>query len=111
MHPISEALLAEANQRALVLDDPEGVRWKPDWVLAAGWGESGCGWKSGLLEREGIPANKFAEHAAELEREAKTALFFAIDGTVRGVIGVADKLKDDAPEWVEKLKRMGIRRS
>ncbi len=110
VHPISEALLAEANQRALVLDDPEGVKVEAG-LGVGGWvgGKRMVVGNQGMLEREGIPANKFAEHAAELEREAKTALFVAIDGTVRGVIGVADKLKDDAPEVVEKLKRMGIR--
>ena len=49
------------------------------------------------------------EDAAErLEGEAKTAVFAGWDGEVRGVLAVADTLKDGAAELVNRLHAMGL---
>jgi cation-transporting ATPase V len=48
------------------------------------------------------------EVARRLEGEGKTAIFVGWDGRVRGVLAVADTLKDDAPAAVAELKAMGI---
>ncbi len=46
--------------------------------------------------------------AAELEGEGKTAVFAGWDGQVRGVLAVADTMRDDAPGAVARLRAMGI---
>jgi heavy metal translocating P-type ATPase len=48
------------------------------------------------------------EHAERLEREGKTAIFAGWDGCVRGVVAVADTIKDDAAAAVGELRAMGI---
>ena len=48
------------------------------------------------------------EAATQLEAEGKTVVFAGWDGQVRGVISVADTLKDDAPAAVAALRSMGI---
>ena len=48
------------------------------------------------------------EVAAGLEAEGKTAVFAGWDGHARGVLAVADTVKDDAPSAVAELRRMGI---
>jgi P-type E1-E2 ATPase len=49
------------------------------------------------------------EDAAErLEGEGKTAVFAGWDGEVRGVLAVADTLKDGAAELVNRLHAMGL---
>ncbi|MPY80293.1 MAG: heavy metal translocating P-type ATPase, partial [Actinophytocola sp.] len=46
--------------------------------------------------------------AAELEAAGRTAVFAGWDGRVRGVLGVADTLKDGARDIVGRLHEMGL---
>lgn len=46
--------------------------------------------------------------ATELEAQGRTAVFAGWDGQVRGVLAVADTLKDEAAEVVAQLHRMGL---
>jgi copper-transporting P-type ATPase V len=46
--------------------------------------------------------------ADRLEAEGKTAVFAGWDGRMRGVLAVADTLKDDAIEAVAALRRQGV---
>jgi P-type E1-E2 ATPase len=46
--------------------------------------------------------------AAELEGRGRTAFFVGWDGAVRGVLGVADTLKEGAAEVVAELRAMGV---
>jgi Cu+-exporting ATPase len=45
--------------------------------------------------------------AEELSAQGMTALFCALDGKLAGVLGVADRIKDEAREVVEKLTAGG----
>jgi len=47
--------------------------------------------------------------AKDLQKKAQTVSFFAVDTSVIGVIGIADSLKPDAKEAIQKLKNMKIR--
>jgi P-type E1-E2 ATPase len=46
--------------------------------------------------------------ATEIEQTGRAAVFAGWDGQVRGVLGVADTLKDDARRIVGELHRMGL---
>jgi cation-transporting ATPase V len=48
------------------------------------------------------------EAAAGLEADGKTAVLAGWDGHIRGVLAVADTLKDDAPDAVVALRGLGI---
>ncbi len=50
--------------------------------------------------------NKLAE---SLRLKAQTVSFFAVDGTISGVIGIADSIKADAKDAVARLHDMGLR--
>ena len=47
--------------------------------------------------------------ALALSRSGKTPLFFSKDSTFLGIIAVADVIKEDSPEAVRELQKMGIR--
>jgi cation transport ATPase len=62
-----------------------------------------------LLADAGLLLPAAMEDAAErLEGEGKTAVFAGWDGEVRGVLAVADTLKDGAAELVNRLHAMGL---
>lgn len=48
------------------------------------------------------------EKLIEFETGGKTAMLIAIEGEYRGIIAVADTIKDTAPEAIKQLKEMGI---
>ncbi|QQS43379.1 copper-translocating P-type ATPase [Candidatus Roizmanbacteria bacterium] len=47
--------------------------------------------------------------AESLRSKAQTVSFFSVDGTVSGVIGIADTIKEDAKAAVARLHDMGLR--
>jgi cation-transporting ATPase V len=62
-----------------------------------------------LMADAGLLLPAALEDAAErLEEDGKTAVFAGWDGEVRGVLAVADTLKDGAAELVARLHAMGL---
>ncbi|MBA2528810.1 MAG: HAD-IC family P-type ATPase, partial [Euzebyales bacterium] len=63
-----------------------------------------------LLAEAGLILPEHLDEAARrLEGEGKTAVFAGWGGEVRGVLAVADTLKDGAAASIERLHRMGLR--
>ena len=48
------------------------------------------------------------KRSEELSMEGKTPLFFAKDGSLLGMMAVADVMKEDSPQAIAELKNMGI---
>jgi Cu+-exporting ATPase len=61
-----------------------------------------------LLDEYGLQAGDLGPAAEQLAEEGKTPMFVALDGTVAGVIGVADVLKPDSVEAVRELDGLGL---
>lgn len=62
-----------------------------------------------LLTENGIVIFPEAEnYLVELEENAKTGIIVACDGVLIGVLGVSDRLKQEAAVVVEGLKKMGV---
>ena len=62
-----------------------------------------------MMQTLGIPLGDRSEEAARLEAAGRTVMFAAVDGTVRGVIGVADRMRDTAPGAIRDLRAAGLR--
>lgn len=67
-----------------------------------------------LLDQYGIPADDATAQAASAARElaaaGRTPMIVAVDGTVIGVIAVADQMRTDAPEMVARLHQAGVKK-
>ncbi|MBA2425902.1 MAG: heavy metal translocating P-type ATPase, partial [Actinobacteria bacterium] len=109
-HPIGKAIVKGARGRSASLAVAEafsavvghGVRAELDgrtvWVG-----------RRKLMEQEGLAMPEEIEAgASELESAGRTAVFCGWDGEIRGVLGVADTLKDRAPEVIRQLHEMGL---
>jgi len=109
-HPIARAVVAGARDRGVeVLEAREfrsiasrGVRSRVDGVeVVVG--------RRAFLEDEGFTiAGRISDEAARLEAEGKTVFWAGWDGEARGVLAVADGLKDGAREVVDALHRLGV---
>jgi Cu+-exporting ATPase len=62
-----------------------------------------------LLEEAGVDTSDQASVGERLAAEGKTVAFVAVDGRPAGLFALADTLKPDAREAVDKLRRSGLR--
>jgi Cu+-exporting ATPase len=108
-HPLGEAIWAEATTRGLSLFDPvgflaeagQGVEAEVDGVHVAVGSRR-------LMESRGYALDGLHSQVERLQAEAKTAMLVAADGAVRGVIAVADTIKENSKEAIADLHRMGL---
>jgi Cu+-exporting ATPase len=108
-HPLGEALVAEAGNLDLKLEDPKGFR------SIAGMGVTAevIGKKievgNARFLSELVDRSKQAQiEIARLQSEAKTTILVAIDGILAGLIGVADEVKPDSSEVIAELRKLKL---
>ena len=109
-HPLAAAIVSGALQRGARLSNPEafesmtgrGVRGRiEEKAVALG--------NLRLLEELGVDSGDGAARADDLRREGQTVVFVAIDGTLAGLIGVADPIKETTPEAIRQLHQERLR--
>ncbi|MFY4723332.1 heavy metal translocating P-type ATPase [Streptomyces sp. LaBMicrA B280] len=103
-HPVARAIAAGAEERAGALPAVEhfenvpgrGVRGRVEGHEVA----------VGRLYDD-VPED-LARAAAEAEREGRTAVLAGWDGRARGVLAVADAIKDSSAEAIRELRALGL---
>ena len=63
----------------------------------------------GFLAQRGIDVRHWEGRAEAWRSDARTVVFFAIDGVAAGMAAVADPVKPSTPEAIAALKRTGVR--
>jgi len=63
----------------------------------------------GFLDQSGIDTQRWEARAGLWRAEAKTVVFFAIDGNAAGIAAVADPIKDGTREAIATLRAAGVR--
>jgi len=110
-HPIAQAIAAGATERAGSLPVPE------NFENVAGLGVQGVvDGHAVLVGREKLLKEwvidlpqELAEAKAAAEAEGRTAVAVAWDGEARGVLTVADGIKETSAEAVAELRRLGLK--
>ena len=105
-----EAIWAEATRRSLPLAEMSGFK-----------AEAGAG-VEGMVDGHAVSVgnlrmidthnyylNGLKAEVDRLQAQAKTPMLVAVDGTVRGVIAVADTIKEGSREAIAELHRMGLK--
>ncbi|MDP4156181.1 MAG: cation-translocating P-type ATPase, partial [Bacillota bacterium] len=112
-HPLGQTIVKEAKSRKLNLDG----------VLEASEIIKGNGIRVKINEQKLVIGNlkllssehiEISEEAAfyvtEQEKRGSTTIFVAVDGSLAGIISVADKLREDAYKALDELRKNGIKR-
>jgi P-type Cu+ transporter len=108
-HPLGEAIWAEAGRLGLVLAEPQGFRAEAGHgVEAEVDGRRIAVGNLRMMAARGYALNGLTGAVDRLQTEAKTAMLVAADGGVRGVIAVADTVKDSSQAAIADLHRMGL---
>ncbi|MDV3277187.1 MAG: cadmium-translocating P-type ATPase [Nitrososphaerales archaeon] len=108
-HPLGEAIVRGARERGLSIDNPEGFEAiAGQGVKATVRGAIVLLGNRKLMEVNGIPTEVAEERMKSLEGDGKTAMLVAVDGRLKGIVAVADTIKENAPAAVKQLQSMGI---
>ncbi|MFC2043412.1 heavy metal translocating P-type ATPase [Chloroflexota bacterium] len=108
-HPLSDAIVEEANKRSLNLGQLEGFQAiTGHGVEAQVEGQTVLVGNLRLMIERKMSLNGLQKEVERLQNEAKTAILVAISEDVQGVIGVADTVKDGSKEAISQLHSMGL---
>jgi Cd2+/Zn2+-exporting ATPase len=106
-HPISKAVTAKATELGVSVPDPTKFKIVPGRGVEAYYG------KQQILIGKGMANMAFTEEEdkviSEFESEGKTVLPVILDKQVIGIIAVADTVRKDSSEAVQRLRRLGIK--
>ncbi|MDP3629506.1 MAG: heavy metal translocating P-type ATPase [Actinomycetota bacterium] len=109
-HPLAEAIVLHAKATGVDLPDVEGFSAIPGHgVEGTVAGTQVAFGNRKLMARDGIDISRFEERIAALESEGKTVMLVGVGGQkLAGMIAVADTLKENSREAVERLTKMGV---
>jgi Cu+-exporting ATPase len=109
-HPLASAIVGAARERGLALAKPDQFRSiAGKGVTGTVDGHSIAAGNESLLREAAIDTESWHARASELRGRAETVMFISIDGSVQGLLGVADPIKPSTPEAVRLLRDSGIR--
>ena len=108
-HPLARAILQKADEQKLSAGEVTDFQALPGNGLTALLdGAPLAGGNLNFIRTQAeIPAAVQAQ-AEALAEQGKTPLFFSRNGTLAGIIAVADVIKEDSPRAVKELQNMGI---
>lgn len=108
-HPLAQAIIKRASEAGLELQPVENFQ------ALHGKGVSGqINGKQVLLGNakmlDGMDiSSAYQEKLEELEKEAKTVVYLAVDNEIKGLLALQDIPKENAKEAIAKLKKRGLR--
>jgi Cu+-exporting ATPase len=109
-HPLGEAIWAESTKRGFELAELGGFKAEAgQGVEAEVEGHNVAVGNLRMMNARKYPLNGLETDIDRLQAEAKTAMLVAVDGQVRGIIAVADTVKDGSKEAIAVLHRMGLK--
>jgi len=109
-HPLAEAIVSGADADGIQLakaEDFEAVTGKG--VKGRVGGQSVALGNLRLVEELGIVVGGLADRANARRDEGETVMFVVVDGTVAGLVSVADPIKQSTPAALKALHELGLR--
>jgi len=111
-HPLADAVVRRAREEGIEIfgGTSEGFdTFEGKGVVAKIDGKEVLVGNRALFGERNIPYSEDSERKIlQLENEGKTVITIAIDGKIRGMIAIADQLKETTGDAIEELKEMGF---
>jgi len=109
-HPIALAIVESSEEKGLVTRKVEGFSAiVGQGVEASIDGKPLLFGNEKLMRERKINYESHYQKAQELAAEAKTPMFFAIDGSLAAIVAVADPIKEDSIDAIKRLQSNGIK--
>ncbi|MDP3733922.1 MAG: heavy metal translocating P-type ATPase, partial [Nanoarchaeota archaeon] len=108
-HPLAEAIVQKAEEDKIIFKKITGFQALVGKGVKGkiGSAEYYLGNKK-LIDEKKITLSSFSSKINSLEEEGKTVMIVAAGKKVLGIIAVADEIREDSPEAIAVLKKMGI---
>jgi len=111
-HPLAEAVVRRAREEGIEIFGGMGEgfdTFEGKGVVAKIDGKEVLVGNRTLFDERNIPYSEDSEKKIlQLENEGKTVITIAIDGKMRGMIAIADRLKETTGDAIKELQRMGF---
>jgi len=109
-HPLARAIVSNAREKGLALDEPEQFEALPGLgVRGLVRGRQVLVGTHLLLKEADVDFSPVAAAATLLAEEGKTAALVAVDGAAVGALGLMDAPKPEAAQAVATLRARGLR--
>ena len=110
-HPLGQAIVRSADERGIVLPDPEAFTALPGLgVRARVEGHDLVLGRTTILGEQGVVVDRDVERrGADLAAPGRSVIPVAIDGAVAGLLVLEDTLRLEAKGTVARLSSLGIR--
>ncbi len=109
-HPLGEAIVKEAEERKLKLKNIEefnSISGQGIEVFIEG--EKVLLGNKKLMTNRNIDISSLEEGAIKTASEGKTPMYIAVNDKIKGIIAVADTIKENSKEAIKRLQDMGIK--
>lgn len=108
-HPLAQAIVEGIRHKGIDFGSVTTFEAVPGYGIEATVGETKVlvGTRK-LMKKHHIPVESAEESIQTMESDGKTAMLIAIDDHYKGIIAVADTIKDTSKEAVKRLKDMGL---
>jgi Cu2+-exporting ATPase/Cu+-exporting ATPase len=109
-HPLGDAVVREAEARKIVPEKVSGFLRSPGRGIGGAIGGKACfAGNAGLFAECGIAVSDCLRSAGDaFAADGKTALYFARDGNMLGIIAVADVIRKSSRRAVAELEALGL---
>lgn len=108
-HPLAEAIVSSARASGLAPGKADHFDALPGLGVQAQLnGDDVLIGNSALMQSRGLHIDPWAVHVAQLADAGKTPVFIARNGTVLGLMAIADPIKDESLTAVQKMQAMGL---
>ncbi|WP_182909966.1 cation-translocating P-type ATPase [Microbispora sp. H13382] len=108
-HPLGEAIVTRARDRGLRLPGVENFDAVPGHgVEARVAGRAVLIGNAALMRRHDVSVGELEQLSAEAAAEGATPVYVALDGRLAGLIGVADTIRPESREAVDRLRALGL---
>lgn len=108
-HPLARAITTYAGAHQITVDELEEFTVMPgNGLQGMRNGKTLLGGNAGFIGTRVKTTDEVRRQAEQLAEEGKTPMFFACDGELKGIIAVADTMKEDSAEAIRQMKNMGI---
>ena len=109
-HPLAKAIVSYAREKGIEAEVVTEFKVLPgNGVTGRQDGSRLAGGNAAFIAGEAEVDSVFRKQAEQYAGEGKTPLYFAKDGKLVGLIAVADVMKEDSPQAVKELQKLGIR--
>lgn len=108
-HPLAQAIVEGIQEKNITLNHPSAFEAIPGYgIKALVDGKEVLAGTRRLMKKFNIEIDHVSDDMLTLEKQGKTAMLVAIDGSFAGIVAVADTIKETSAEAIRRLKGLGL---